>query len=153
MHRCAAEHADLATIGIELQHNKFSRSCSPLGHVLAERFEEILRVQIQLRTSGKRGKSPLPIRQVSNSANCYLPASKSRDAKRRGRMVKKLSQRCASHAHQIAPGHPQYGGENDVGCHMRVPNRHIFCSRAECSQPCGNLKDCGPGRQNGNDEN
>ena len=48
---------------------------------------------------------------------------------------KKLSQRSASHAYQIAPGHPQYGGENDVGGHMRVPNRHISYSRAECSHP------------------
>jgi hypothetical protein len=32
---------------------------------------------------------------------------------------------------------------------MRVPNRHIPYFKAEGSQPCGNLKDCGTGGQSG----
>jgi hypothetical protein len=35
---------------------------------------------------------------------------------------------------------------------MRVPNRHIPNFKAECSQPCGNLKDCGSGGQSADDE-
>src|SRR6266404_751452 len=69
------------------------------------------------------------------------------------RMVKKLSRRSESHSYEVAPHtYPQYRGENDVRSHMRVPNRHLPYSKAECSQPCGNLKDSGRGGQNGNDE-
>jgi len=50
----AAEHADLATFGIKFQPNKLSRSCSPLRHVLVERLEKVLCVQLQLRTSETR---------------------------------------------------------------------------------------------------
>ena len=38
----------------------------------------------------------------------------------------------------------------DATCGFRAATS--LYSEAKCSKPCGNLNDCGPGGQNGNDE-